>query len=160
MSRYFDTNKELYMYKFSSTLVSLIGVALLAAGCAGPERKLGRGMNNLTEFTRLGELRRSIEQTTVLQDRDLGFTSGAVHGFNRSLERTALGLYEVVTFPIPNHSPKDYGPVMLPENPVYPDCYKPNWLSDQMLSPDTSLGFSGGDIIPIVPGSRFHIFDQ
>jgi hypothetical protein len=28
------------------------------------------------------------------------------------------------------------------------------------MSPDTSLGFSGGDIIPFIPGSRFHIFDQ
>jgi hypothetical protein len=33
-------------------------------------------------------------------------------------------------------------------------------LSDQITSPDTSLGFGGGDIAPMIVGSRFHIFDQ
>jgi hypothetical protein len=29
-----------------------------------------------------------------------------------------------------------------------------------MTSPDTALGFGGGDLMPFIPGSRFHIFDQ
>jgi hypothetical protein len=43
---------------------------------------------------------------------------------------------------------------------VYPDSYKPRLLSDSTFDTDTSLGFSGGDVMPFVPGSRFHIFDN
>jgi putative exosortase-associated protein (TIGR04073 family) len=151
------------MRKLSASIIPFLGLALLVTGCAGPEEKLGRGFNNVTEIARMGEVRRSIEQTTVLENRDLAFTTGLFHGVDMTVLRTAAGFYEVATFPIPNHSPMNYGPVMpyvLTENPVYPDSYAPNNLSDQMTSPDTSLGFSGGDIMPYVPGSRFHIFDQ
>ena len=147
-------------------MIPLLVAALLLSGCAGPEQKLGRGINNLTEITRLGELRRSIEQTSVLDGRDLGYSTGVFHGIDRTAARTAAGFYEVATFPFPNHSPRNYGPIFLSEDrprnelPVYPDSYKPNWLSDQMTSPDTALGFGGGDMMPFVPGSRFHIFDQ
>lgn len=148
------------MRKLFSSIIPSLGLALLLAGCAGPEQKLGRGINNLTEITRLGEVRRSIEQTTVLGNRDIGYTTGLFHGIDRTMARTAAGFYEVATFPFPNHSPKNYGPVFMPENPVNPDSYKPNWLSDQMTSPDTALGFGGGDVMPFIPGSRFHVFDQ
>ena len=114
----------------------------------------------MIEFARGGEMRRSIEQTAVLDNPDLMFTSGVFHGFNRSLLRTFTGVYEVVTFPIPNHSPNDYGPLLHPENPVYPESYRPNWLADQILSPDTALDFGGGDVAPWIPGSRFHVFDN
>ena len=66
-----------------------MGMALLMAGCAGPEQKLGRGINNMTEIVRMGELRRSIEQTSVLVNPSRGFTTGAIHGMDRSLTRTA-----------------------------------------------------------------------
>jgi putative exosortase-associated protein (TIGR04073 family) len=148
------------MRELLSSIIRLLGVALLVSGCAGPEAKLGRGVNNLTEITRLGELRRSFEQTSVMEKPDIAYTTGVIHGINRTVERTAAGFYEVFTFPFPNHSPKNYGPIFLPENPVNPDSYKPNWLADEMTSPDTSLGFGGGDVMPLIPGSRFHIFDQ
>jgi len=45
-------------------------------------------------------------------------------------------------------------------NPVYPDSYKPHLLADPTFGPDNSLGFSGGDVAPIIPGSRFRIFDN
>jgi len=32
-------------------------------------------------------------------------------------------------------------------------------LEDPTFGPDAALGFSGGDIAPIFPGSRFRIFD-
>jgi putative exosortase-associated protein (TIGR04073 family) len=139
--------------------LTLIAAALLA-GCAGPESKLGRGLTNLTEFTRGGEMSRSMEQVAVFGAPDEMLTTGFIHGFDRSLERTALGAYEVVTFPIPNHAPGDYGPVMRPTEPPYPDSYHPAWLATSILSPDANLGFSGGDILPFVPGSRFRIFDN
>jgi putative exosortase-associated protein (TIGR04073 family) len=156
------------MHKLSSAVISLIGIALLA-GCAspnglnmpsGPERKLGRGLNNMAELIRMGELRRSIEEAAVLESPDLEFTTGAIHGVDRTVARTAYGFYEVFTFPFANHSPKNYDAIFLPENPVYPDSYSPNILADQMTSPDASLGFGGGDIVPMIMGSRFHIFDQ
>jgi putative exosortase-associated protein (TIGR04073 family) len=137
-----------------SLLAALTGVTLLATGCAGPEEKLGRGILNATEFARLGEIRRSMEQTALWNNADDTYTTGFIHGLNRSIARTAVGAYEIVTFPIPS-----YEPVFLPEYPVYPDSYRPHLIEDSTFSPDASLGFSGGDIAPMIPGSRFRIFD-
>jgi putative exosortase-associated protein (TIGR04073 family) len=148
------------MRRISSVFLSLAVVGFIATGCAGPERKFGRGVSNMLEPVRMGELRRSIEQTSILDHPSVGFTAGAYRGFHRSLERTFCGMYEVLTFPFPNHGPNDYGPIFHPENPVYPESYKPQPLADQMMSPDTALGFGGGDIAPWIPGSRFHVFDN
>jgi putative exosortase-associated protein (TIGR04073 family) len=137
-----------------SLLASIAAVALLATGCAGPERKLGRGMLNVTELTRMGELRRSLEQTALWENTDATYTTGFLRGLNRSLMRTGVGIYEIVTFPIPS-----YDPVFLPEYPVYPDSYRPKIIADPTFGTDTALGFSGGDIAPMIPGSRFRIFD-
>ena len=148
------------MRNLFSCIFLFLGVALIVSGCAGPEEKFGRGVSNMMEIARLGELRRSYEQTSVLESPEMGCTTGVLHGIDRTVARTAAGFYEVATFPFPNQSPKGYGPIFLPESPVNPDSYKPSWLADQMMSPDTSLGYGGGDIAPFVPGSRFHIFDQ
>ena len=159
-------------------LLIFLAAALAFTGCAGPERKLGRGMNNLTEFARGGEMRRSIEQTALWGGSSSAFTTGFIRGFNRSLARTAIGAYEVLTFPIPSYNPLldspdkiypdatvrnrsyPFGGMVLSENPVYPDSFKPGLLSDSIFATDTSLGFSGGDVAPMIPGSRFHIFDN
>ena len=63
----------------------------------------------------------------------------------------------MVTAPFPPHDPicTDY----LAPGSVYPDTYQPGLMDDAMFDTDTSLGFSGGDIAPMVPGSRFRIFD-
>jgi putative exosortase-associated protein (TIGR04073 family) len=148
------------MHKKFSVLCSIVVLSCLVAGCAGPEQKLGRGINNMFEFARGGEMRRGFEQTAVFGSPDQSFTTGLFHGFDRSMARTGAGFYEVFTFPFPNHKPGNYGPIFRPSDPVYPDSYKPNWLSDAILSPDTNLGFAGGDIAPIIPGSRFHVFDN
>jgi putative exosortase-associated protein (TIGR04073 family) len=148
------------MPKITFTIVPLLGLALILAGCAGPEEKLGRGLMNMGEIVRMGEMRRSIEQTAVIDDSSLEFTTGVLRGADRTAQREFAGFYEVFTFPFPNHSPKDYGPIFFPAGPVYPDSYRPEMLSDQITSPDTSLGFGGGDIAPMLVGSRFHVFDQ
>jgi putative exosortase-associated protein (TIGR04073 family) len=137
-----------------SFLAALSSIALIASGCAGPERKLGRGMLNVTEFARLGEIRRSMEQTALWENTDAAYTTGFGRGLNRSLARTAVGAYEIVTAPFP-----PYDPVFLPEYPVYPDSYRPKLIADPTFGPDAALGFSGGDVAPFVPGSRFRIFD-
>lgn len=137
-----------------SSLASITALILLSSGCAGPERKLGRGLLNVTEFARLGEIRRSMEQTAIWEGTDQTYTTGFIHGFNRSLARTAVGAYEVLTFPFPK-----YDPHYLPEYPIYPDSYRPKLIADPIFGTDNALGFSGGDIAPMVPGSRFRIFD-
>jgi putative exosortase-associated protein (TIGR04073 family) len=135
--------------------VFFAGIALVITGCAGPEHKLGRGINNITEFPRGGEIRRSMEQTGVFRSPDESYTYGFIHGFNRSVARTFVGAYEIITAPFP-----PYDPVIFPVNPVYPDNYKPSLLEDSIFATDTHLGFSGGDVAPWSPASRFSVFDS
>ena len=129
--------------------------ALLLAGCAGPEQKFGRGVSNAMEPTRLGELGRSIEQTSLWDGSEAAYSVGFVRGVGRTLRRTATGLFEIVTSPFP---PYDHV-YMRPEWPVYPDSYKPKMVADSIVSTDAAVGFSGGDVVPMIPGSRFRIFD-
>jgi hypothetical protein len=70
-----------------------------------------------------------------------------------------VGFYEVLTFPIPNYKNKDYGPIWKPEAAGFPDSYKPGTFADSILSTDSALGFGHGDIAPMIPGSRFRIFE-
>lgn len=132
--------------------------AVLVSGCAGPEAKLGRGMANVAEIARGGELRRSVEQTAVFDSPDVGYTYGFVRGLDRSVARTGLGVYDVLTFPFPPYHPL-FTRYLAPE-PVYPDNYTPGLVSDSMFDTDTYIGFGGGDVAPFVPGSRFKVFDN
>lgn len=143
-------------------ILPFLAVAALAAvfttGCAGPEQKLGRGISNFTDIVRLGEMRRSIEQAAVFNSPDEAYTTGVIRGFDRTIGRSALGLYEIVTFPIPS-----YDPILTKHfaaQPVYPESYKPGLISDSMFDTDTYTGFSGGDVMPFLPGSRFTVFDN
>ena len=63
-------------------------VTLFSSGCAGPEKKLGRGISNTFEITRMGDMRRSVEQTAVFESPSAGYTVGAVHGLTRTVART------------------------------------------------------------------------
>ena len=141
-----------------SFLGAVLMTGLLAAGCAGPEKKLGRGMNNFNEIIRGGEMRRTMEQTALFDSPDAGYTTGFVRGFNRSMARAGIGLYEILTFPIPSYDP--IATKYLTPEPVYPDNYQPRLMTDSMFATDTAIGFSGGDVAPFIPGSRFRIFDN
>jgi putative exosortase-associated protein (TIGR04073 family) len=163
-----------------SVFAAVSAACFFSIGCAGPENKLGRGLLNVTELTRLGEVRRSMEQTALWDGTDMAYTTGFFRGLNRSLVRTAIGAFEVATFPIPTPTydplltPKGplypdisirtysypWGGLALPEHPVYPDSYKPGLLEDSTFATDTSIGFSGGDVGPMLPGSRFRIFED
>lgn len=138
-------------------LASLAMAGALLTGCANTEKKLGRGMSNMTELVRLGEMRRSIEQTALFDQPGGHYATGFLRGLNRTLARTGVGIYEVVTAPFPPYDPifTDY----LSPNPVYPDNYRPGILDDAMFATDANMGFSGGDIFPYIPGSRFKIFE-
>ena len=138
-------------------LAAVVIIGALASGCANTEKKLGRGMSNIAEPIRLGEMRRSIEQTALFEQPGGHYATGFVRGLNRTLARTGVGIYEIVTCPFP-----PYGPVFtdyLSPNPVYPDNYRPDIIEDSLFATDINMGFSGGDIAPYIPGSRFKIFN-
>lgn len=142
--------------------MSLLAVAaltaLLTSGCAGPEEKLGLGMRNTFEIVRMGEMRRTIEQTAVFDSPEAGYTTGFVRGLDRSLARTGVGIYEIATFPLPPYQPvfTDY----LSPEPVYPESFKPGLVSGSTFDTDTFTGFSGGTIAPWIPGNRFSVFSN
>jgi putative exosortase-associated protein (TIGR04073 family) len=138
-------------------LATLVIAGVLSSGCSSAEKKLGRGMSNMTEFARLGEMRRSIEQTALFDQPGGHYATGFIRGLNKTLVRTGVGIYEVVTAPIPPYDPvfTDYISV----NPAYPDNYRPDIIDDSLFATDTNMGFSGGDVAPYIPGSRFKIFN-
>jgi putative exosortase-associated protein (TIGR04073 family) len=145
------------MRKNLSLLAMVMSAGLLATGCANIENKFGRGMANILEPIRLGEMRRSMEQTELFDTPDATYTTGFIRGLNRTLARTGVGVYEIVTAPFPPYDPvfTDY----LAPGPVYPDSYTPNLIEGSTFSTDANLGFAGGDVNPLIPGSRFRIFD-
>jgi putative exosortase-associated protein (TIGR04073 family) len=108
------------------------------------------------EIVRWGNMRRTIEQTAYFDDPDTAYTTGVVKGFNKSISRVGVGLYEIVTAPFPPYTPvcTNY----LSPKSVYPDNYKPGLMADSLFDHDTALGFAGGDEAPFIPGSRFNVF--
>ncbi len=137
--------------------LAALAAAMCFTGCTGPEQKLGRGLANTFEVVRWGEMRKSVEENAVLTQPGFGYY-GAIHGFDRSLQRIGLGVYEVATFPLPS-----YKPILtrsFAADPVFPESYQPGRFSDPLLDTDTYTGFSGGDVAPFIPGSRFQIFED
>jgi putative exosortase-associated protein (TIGR04073 family) len=143
----------------SLSFLTVVAVAgLLVGGCAGPERKLGRGFSNFHEIFRWGEMRRTMEQTALFDSPDQAYTTGAIRGFNRSMARVGLGVYEIATAPFPSYEPKCTH--YLNPQPVYPDNYTPALIALPMYETATSLGYGGGDVAPMFPNSRFRVFDN
>jgi putative exosortase-associated protein (TIGR04073 family) len=137
--------------------LAAVAVALFAVGCTGPEQKLGRGLSNTFEIVRWGELRRSVELNSVEPMSGTGYF-GLIHGIDRTLARTGLGIVETVTFPIPMPNYQPMFTKYIAPDPVFPASYRPGLYSDALFDTDTYTGFSGGDVAPWVPGSRFSIF--
>jgi putative exosortase-associated protein (TIGR04073 family) len=130
--------------------------ALFTAGCAGPEQKMGRGVTNVTHVVTLGDMTQGMEQSAIMGTPGPGYAPGFFSGLNHTLARTGMGIYEIVTAPFP-----PYHPVLtkyVPATPGYPDSYKPGLIDGPTFQTDTYFGFSGGDIAPMVPGSRFAVF--
>lgn len=166
-------------------LLPVVMVPVLLAGCAGPERKLGRGIANLTEPVRGGEMSRSLEQTTMWEGPQKGMTVGVIRGFNRTVARTVLGAAEVATFyaPWPKNGEWTYDAVFTPDGPLYPDysvatytdpwggmrlpeepgtplSYHEVWPATTSLDTDANMGITGGSIVPFFPFGRFSINEQ
>ena len=145
------------MRKTFSFLALIVAVGALSSGCANVENKFGRGLSNTFEIVRGGEFRRTMEQTALFDSPDEAYTTGFIRGVNRTVARTGIGIYEVVTAPFPPYDP--VATSYLAPNPVYPDNYQPDLIEDSMFATDSYIGYSGGDIAPMIPGSRFKVFD-
>ncbi len=135
-----------------------VAAALLFSGCAGPETKLGRGVSNTFEVIRWGDMSRTIEQTALFGSPSEGYTTGMVRGFDKSVSRIGIGVYEVITFPIPPYHP--IATRYLTPGPAYTASYQPGLISDPLFDTDTYSGFSGGEVAPWFPNSRFRVFDN
>ena len=104
--------------------MALIGSPVYAAS-ATPFDKLGRGGANLvTGWMELPvQISRTTESEGSLAGASLGFARGLLFGVGR----TAVGVLEVVTFLLPNHTgdrgPADdpYGPIVEPEFLIFRD---------------------------------------
>ncbi len=154
----FDHEIISFMRTTLFVLIPLAAVAVFGFGCANVEQKLGRGAANTAEIVRWGEMQRSIEQDGLFEGTDVGVATGMIQGFDKTMTRTGVGIYEIVTAPFP-----PYHPVLtnyLTPKPGYPDAYQPRKWSDPVFDTDHNLGFSGGDVAPWFPGSRFTVFDN
>jgi len=139
-----------------SLLALFAAVAVISSGCAGTEDKMGRGIRNVTEPVRMGDMRNSVEQTTVWHGPMDGLTVGVVRGFDHTLERTGLGAVEIITAPFPPYHPifTQY----IPAEPTFPDGNVMGTPNDPTFQTDTYVGFSSGTELAFVPGSRFDVF--
>ncbi len=101
------------MRKFLITLVAVVIISnLMISPCfADPMRKLGRGLVNTV--TGVIEIPKKVILISKNDNPVLGLTWGWVKGLAVGLLRTAVGVYETVTFPIP--APADYEPMVHPE---------------------------------------------
>ena len=134
--------------------------ALFTAGCAGPEQRLGNGVSNVTEFARLGEMQRGVEQYTLF-DPQAGTPTGLIHGFDQSVYRTVAGAYQIVTFPAGNLlTQTSFEQKYIPMGTAHPDSYPPGLPALSVFQTDNYTGFSGGNLAPFIPGNRFSIFEN
>ena len=98
-------------------LTVLVAVAIISSVMVTPcfaqepMRKLGRGIANA--LTGVVEIPKKVFLISKNDNPVLGMTWGLVKGAAVGLLRTAVGVYETVTFPIP--APANYEPMLSPE---------------------------------------------
>ncbi len=130
--------------------LAAVGAVALLTGCSSAEQKLGRGIANVLEPIRLGELTRSTEQTYLADGPVVAQSYGYVHGITRTVQRTLVGAFDIVTFPIPTD------PLITPSEPVFPDSYAPGMAANLGVETDRYLGEDSGTVLPTVAGSSFN----
>lgn len=89
-----------------------------ADGAPGPWKKAGRGLSNVT----LGfvvEWPKTVAHESETHGPAFGLTVGLIKGIGLGVGRTLLGVYELLTFPLPNGS--DYAPILEPGTPFSMD---------------------------------------
>ena len=96
------------------SVASAAGAAEREQAASTPGQKALRGATNLSLGLVL-ELPRTIYYETKQQGPLLGIPAGFLAGFGLGLMRTAVGAYELLTFPIA--LPDDYKPILTPDFP-------------------------------------------
>lgn len=84
-------------------------------GAGGAWEKAGRGLGNLT-LGFLVEWPKTMLRETEDHGPGYGLTVGLIKGMGLGVGRTLVGVYELVTFPLPNGS--DYAPILEPGSPL------------------------------------------
>ena len=93
-------------------IIALLILNIVSAGYAQDMgKKLHRGAVNLV--TGWMEIPNTIKDTTAEDNLFTGITIGMPKGCCMAILRTAIGFYEIVTFPIP--LPDGYNPMLQPE---------------------------------------------
>jgi putative exosortase-associated protein (TIGR04073 family) len=78
-----------------------------------PLRKAGRGLAAIT--TPFLEIPGNIKQTTEREGAPAGWTEGFAKGLGMAIMRPPIGVYELITAPIP--APSNFEPILEPEFP-------------------------------------------
>ncbi len=84
-------------------------------GAPGAWEKAGRGLGNLM-LGFLVEWPKTVVHESDARGPAFGLTVGLIKGMALGVGRTLVGVYELLTFPLPNGS--DYGPVLEPGSPL------------------------------------------
>lgn len=95
-------------------LITVIVVGLCNFACAEENNafnKLGRGLINTA--TGWLEIPKKIYNISKNDNLFLGITIGTFKGLGWGISRTAVGIYEIITFPFP--IPEGYKPIIDPE---------------------------------------------
>lgn len=96
--------------------VLMIGAPDASAAHACPAtRKLGRGVANL--FLGVTEIPRSMIEVGRFHGQVAGATWGLAEGLCKTVARMAVGVVEIVTFPVPFPKADYEEPIMRPEFP-------------------------------------------
>jgi len=103
-------------------IAAALGLLLAAtAEASGPYYKTSTAARVTRKFTRgvfnvaLGfvEIPKAINEDARKVDWFTGFWTGLCKGTGRMLERAGVGVYEIISFPVP--CPEKYEPIILPE---------------------------------------------
>jgi len=102
--------KALIFKIFNIVILTTLVIGLLSSYSFAddPAKKFCRGALNAT--TAIFEIPANIFKTAKEEGAGMGATYGAVKGAFRFVQRTAVGILEMINFPFP--VPKDYEPIM------------------------------------------------
>ncbi len=102
-------------------LAVTVGAVLLSTTSSvqagDPGRKLGRGLANV--LFGISEIPQTAVKVGHEHGGGAGMTWGVMKGVGRFVMRELVGLYEIITFPIP--LPRGYDPILQPEFPFSGD---------------------------------------
>lgn len=89
-------------------VVLVLSMAVSNAYCDDALKKLGRGFCNCITFPL--EIFEQVKRTNLSEGPMAALTYGLLKGIGMTVARAGVGVYEVVTFPIP--LPKEYKPIL------------------------------------------------